>query len=68
MPTTLLLAPWIFRPSAGSESYSSHTPGIAKDLSLAHQEQLGCGAAPHHENFTIGSLFIADVAFVKFSL
>ena len=45
MPTILLLAPWIFRPSAGSESYSSHTPGIAKDLSWARQEQLGCGAA-----------------------
>ena len=56
-PPHLLLVPWIFRPSAGSGSYSSHTPGIAKDLSWARQEQLGCGAAvvqraPHSENFT----------------
>ena len=56
-PPHLLLVPWIFRPSASSGSYSSHTPGIAKDLSWARQEQLGCGAAvvqraPHSENFT----------------
>ena len=51
------LPPCIFRPSSSSGSYSSHTPGIAKDLLWARQEQLGCGAAvmqraPHSENFT----------------
>ena len=78
MPTILLLAPWIFRPSTGSGSYSSHTPGIAKDLSWARQEQLFLS-----QNYIFGilqtidilkcvlkisSLFITDVAFVKFSL
>ena len=57
MPTTLLLAPWILKTSTSSGSYSSHTPGIAKDLLWARQEQLGYGAAvvqraPHSENFT----------------